>query len=99
MGDSNDMGFVIIHPGDLGLSISAHWWAQGSVLCQHIYRRLHDAPLPMDTVSRPVIGCVWELALIQSEQRAWRTAMMRPDPDPEAYLLTFAASSSGAPLH
>lgn len=86
MGESNGLGFVIIHPGDLGLSISAHWWVQGSVLCQHIHRQLYDASEPMDTVARPVVACVWELALINAEQEAWRQTMMRTTPDRAAYL-------------
>ncbi|MDJ0896188.1 MAG: hypothetical protein QNJ92_13680, partial [Alphaproteobacteria bacterium] len=69
-GEDNGMGFVIIHPGDLGVSISAHWWIQGSVLCQHIYRKLYSETKAMDTVKRPVIACVWELALINAEQEA-----------------------------
>lgn len=86
MGDSNGLGFVIIHPGDLGLTVSAHWWAQGSVLCQHIYRQEYAAAEPMDTVARPVVACVWELALINSEQEAWRDTMMTREPDQAAYL-------------
>ena len=86
MGESNDLGFVIIHPGDLGVSISAHWWVQGSVLCQHIHRQLYEAAEPMDTVARPVVACVWELALINSEQEAWRLNMMGRAPDQAAYL-------------
>jgi hypothetical protein len=86
MGDSNDLGFIIIHPGDLGISIAAHWWVQGSVLCQHIQRQLYTANYPMDTVARPVIACVWELALINAEQEAWRSSMMKDMPDPMAYL-------------
>lgn len=86
MGESNGLGFVIIHPGDVGLSISAHWWAQGSVLCQHIYRREYSAAEPMDTVARPVVACVWELALINSEQEAWRETMMKIEPNQAAYL-------------
>ena len=86
MRDSNGLGFVIIHPGDVGLSISAHWWAQGSVLCQHIYRREYSAAAPMDTVARPVVACVWELALINAEQEAWRETMMTREPDRAAYL-------------
>ena len=35
-GEDNGLGFVIIHPGDLGVSILLHWWIQGSILCQHI---------------------------------------------------------------
>lgn len=85
-GDDNGLGFVIIHPGELGISISTHWWIQGSVLCQHIYRKLYSATQPMDTVRRPVIGCVLELALINAEQEAWRKTMMKSDPNPSVYL-------------
>lgn len=86
MGDSNGLGFVIVHPGDLGLTIAAQWWAQGSVLCQHIYRKAYAEADPMDTVTRPAVGCVWELALISAEQDAWRATMMQGTPDPAAYL-------------
>jgi hypothetical protein len=85
-GDDNGMGFVIIHPGELGVSILAHWWIQGSVLCQHIYRKLYSAIDPMDTVKRPVIACVWELALINAEQEAWRKTMMKSQPSPSVYM-------------
>ncbi|KOF22633.1 hypothetical protein AC244_03765 [Ensifer adhaerens] len=85
-GHDNGLGFVIIHPGELGVSISAHWWIQGSVLCQHIYRKLYSATEPMDTVKRPVIACVWELALINAEQEAWRKTMMKREPSPSAYM-------------
>ena len=86
IGDSNQLGFLVLHPGDLGVSISAHWWVQGSVLCQHIRRQLYDAAHPMDTATRPVIGCVWELEIIAAEQAAWRATMMSDHPDPTAYL-------------
>lgn len=89
-GEDNGLGFVIIHPGDLGISISAHWWIQGSVLCQHIHRQLYDAKDPMDTVTRPVVGCVWELALINAEQEIWRETMMRVEPDRGGYLTSRA---------
>ncbi|MXN67364.1 hypothetical protein GR183_20855 [Stappia sp. GBMRC 2046] len=85
-GDDNGMGFVIIHPGELGISIAAHWWIQGSVLCQHIYRKQYSASEPMDTVKRPAIACVWELALINAEQEAWRKTMMNSQPSPSAYM-------------
>jgi hypothetical protein len=89
-GDDNGMGFVIIHPGESGVSISVHGWIQGSVLCQHIYRKLYSAARPMDTAGRPVIGCVWELALINAEQEAWRKTMMKDEPIPSAYMETRA---------
>ncbi|RWX76063.1 hypothetical protein EPK99_20660 [Neorhizobium lilium] len=90
-GDDNGLGFVIIHPGDLGISVLAHWWIQGSVLCQHIRRTLWGADKPMDTATRPVIACVWELGLINAEQQLWRDTMMTDGPDTAAYLNTRAA--------
>lgn len=85
-GDDNGMGFVIVHPGETGITISVHWWIQGSVLCQHNYRKLYAAAEPMDTVKRPVIACVWELAVINAEQEAWRRTMMKSEPEASAYM-------------
>lgn len=88
-GDSNGVGFVIVHPGSLGLSVSAHWWTQGSVLCQRFYRRLYDAKDPLDMQSRASIGCVWELGIIEAERQIWIRRMMGVAPDPKAYLAEF----------
>jgi hypothetical protein len=90
-GEDDGLGFVIIHPGQLGVSVLLHWWIQGSVLCQHIERTLWGANTPMDTASRPVIACVWELGLINAEQCIWRDTMMVPEPDPDTYLDTRAS--------
>jgi hypothetical protein len=90
-GDDNGLGFVIIHLGDLGISVVAHWWIQGSVLCQHIRRTLWGADKPMDTATRPVIACVWELGLINAEQQLWRDTMMTGQPDAGSYLNARAA--------
>ncbi|MEO1161339.1 MAG: hypothetical protein AAFW74_12955 [Pseudomonadota bacterium] len=90
-GEDDGLGFVIIHPGELGVSVLLHWWIQGSVLCQHIERTLWGAETPMDTATRPVIACVWELGLIDAEQRIWRDTMMVPAPDADAYLNAHAS--------
>ncbi len=93
-GYNNGLGFVIIHPGELGISVLAHWWVQGSVLCQHIHRQLWDEKSPIDTTTRPVIACVWELGLINAEQEIWRKTMMGATPDTSAYLETRAHLSA-----
>jgi hypothetical protein len=85
-GDDNGLGFVIIHPGDLGVSILAHWWVQGSVLCQKIRRKLYGTDVPLDASTRSVIACVWELELINAEQQIWRDTMMNLQPNPSGYL-------------
>lgn len=93
-GEDNGLGFVVIHPGELGISILGHWWIQGSVLCQHIRRTLWGARAPMDTATRPVIACVWELGLINAEQQIWRDTMMTAQPSADSYLNTRAAIAS-----
>ncbi len=85
-GEDNGLGFVIIHPGDLGVSVLVHWWIQGSVLCQHIKRTLRGSDTPMNTAARPVIACVWELGLINAEQNLWRETMMTGEADAAAYM-------------
>ncbi|MEM9870346.1 MAG: hypothetical protein AAF822_03750 [Pseudomonadota bacterium] len=85
LGDSNGMGFAIVHPGSDGVSIGFYWWAMGSVLCQHVHRASYGAA-PMDTITRPVVACVWELAIIQAEQAAWRAHMMQDPPDIDGYM-------------
>jgi hypothetical protein len=85
-GRDNGLGFVIIHPGDLGISILAHWWIQGSILCQHIQRTSWGSDTPMNMSNRPVIACVWELGLINAERILWRNTMMTAAPDSDAYL-------------
>jgi hypothetical protein len=92
-GEDDGLGFIIIHPGELGVSILLHWWIQGSVLCQHIERTLWGSDTPIDTASRPVIACVWELGLINAEQRTWRDTMMMPEPSADAYLNAQASLS------
>ena len=93
-GASDGVGFVILHPGETGLSVLAHWWVQGCVLCQHNYRRLWDSDQPINTQARPVVACVWELELIHAEQRIWRDTMMNAAPDPASYLKTRVTLSS-----
>lgn len=85
-GRDNGMGFVIIHPGDLGVSVLVHWWIQGSILCQHIRRTEWNSNTPMDMPDRPVIACVWELGLINAEQVLWRDTMMNSKPSSSKYL-------------
>lgn len=87
-GEDNGLGFVIIHPGDKGTSILLQWWVQGSVLCQHIKRVVRDSGEQLNMSCNPVIACVWELELINLEQRIWRNTMMMAKSDAVVYLNT-----------
>ena len=93
-GADNGAGFVIVHPGDFGVSTSVHWWVQGSVLCQRIRRKLYNSDRPMNVTTRPVIACVWEPAIIDAEQKIWRETLMFELPDLAAYQTTSMSAAS-----
>ncbi|MEM7033899.1 MAG: hypothetical protein AAF629_30435 [Chloroflexota bacterium] len=80
------LGFIIIHPGELGVSVLIHWWSQGSVLCQHVRRWVWGSDVPLDMSSQHVLGCVWELGLINAEQLIWRDTMMVEPANSNEYL-------------
>lgn len=85
-GQDNGLGFALLHLGETGITHSFYWWVQGCVLCQHIRRTLYGAREPLSSAERPVIGCVWELELINAEQVFWRDTMMIANSDPASYL-------------
>ncbi len=84
----NNLGFVIVHAGELGVSVLVHWWVQGSVLCQQVKRWLAELSEPLDMTSNNVVACVWELGLINKEQLIWRETMMAETADANRYLAT-----------
>ncbi|MEO0372876.1 MAG: hypothetical protein AAF231_15580 [Pseudomonadota bacterium] len=88
LGDSNGIGFAILHPGTEGLSIPVHCWTQGSVLCQRFFRQLYGADAPLNMAERPSIGCVWEMDILAEETRIWRETMMGMVQNPQAYMAT-----------
>ncbi|GIT90695.1 hypothetical protein JANAI61_11530 [Jannaschia sp. AI_61] len=91
-GSDASLGFAIIHRGTEGVTLAVHWWEEGSILCHAVHRQRFDGR-PSDVQDRGTIGCVWELAVIDAETRAWRDTMMTPRPSPEIYLKTVLAAS------
>ena len=85
-GGSEGLGFAILHEGLQGTWLLLHWWAHGDILCGRLLRAEPGGAdfAPQDR--RPLVACVWELAVIDHERHAWVRAMMRETPDPAAYL-------------
>lgn len=82
------VGFVVVHQAADFAFVLVDWWAGENEVHQH----LHSAPLDRPDQLRPhpgqAVGCVWELAVVDFERRAWlRHVLANPDgPDLEAYL-------------
>jgi hypothetical protein len=86
--DRYGVGFVILHDAADYAFALFDWWAGENELHQRMYSSLPSRLGTMRPHPSPAIGCVWELAVIGFERRAWlEHVLSRPDgPDLEAYL-------------
>jgi hypothetical protein len=86
--DRYGIGFVIVHDaGDYCFALY-DWWAGENEIHQRLYSAPLDQPEAMRPHPTPAIACVWELAVLDHERRAWvRHVLARPGgPDAGAYL-------------
>ena len=65
------IGFVILHQGREGVWLLLHWWIDGGICAQLLWRSALTDPLVFTPLGRPMMACVWELALIDHERRAY----------------------------
>jgi hypothetical protein len=65
-----------------------YWWQSENELHQRIYISPKDGPISFEPVENQPAGCVWELAIVDFERRAWiEDVLANPGgPDVERYL-------------
>lgn len=86
--DRYGVGFVTAHDARrLGIAL-VYWWQSENELHQRIYVSPKDDPTAFTQVENQPAGCVWELAVVDFERRAWiEDVLANPDgPDLERYL-------------
>jgi hypothetical protein len=88
---STPYGFAILHQGEEAIWLLLHWWIDGGICAQRLWRAAHAQALSFVEQDRPLMACVWELAVIDHERRAWTRTAMDPDSSPEAYLRDWMA--------
>jgi len=79
-------GFIIYHKGSAGITLQVHWWVEGCVLCHDHVRLVYEGVDPIASVRPYVVGCVWEMALLNHERVAWQNTMMGETPSASDYL-------------
>jgi hypothetical protein len=73
-------GFAILHKGESAHWLLLHWWLEGGIATQLIWRsNLFGEPkfVPADPL---LMACVWELGIIDFERRAWMETAMSGKP-------------------
>jgi hypothetical protein len=99
-------GFMVLHRNSQGSFLDAYSWVWGNVIeCRTAAAGIpflgcdDDNPRNFTALTRPWIGCVWELAPFGHERSAWVRHVLQPDPpDLDAYLAdTFPEGMVGGP--
>jgi hypothetical protein len=83
------IGFMGVHEGRGENLVFVDWWGNENELFHHVFVSSPRAPGQLEDVTMTSrSACVWDLAVIDFERRAWiRTVLSRPeDPDLEEYL-------------
>lgn len=87
-------GFVVLHRGAGAAYLNAYSWVWDNVIeCRTAAAGLpligcpDDDPTHFSTLTRPWIGCVWELPPLEHERSAWVRHMLVPEvADLDGYL-------------
>ena len=87
-------GFTVLHRNAQGAFLDAYSWVWTNVIecrtsaaCVPFVGCDDEDPTRFKVLSRPWIGCVWELAPFEHERSAWVRHILEPDmPDLAGYL-------------
>lgn len=87
--DRYGVGIVIVHEAREGVFLLLSWWTGENMLRHHVFVSPRG-PVPdfEEAGETGIAACVWELAVLAHEGRAWREEVLEPPGGPrvEAYL-------------
>jgi hypothetical protein len=86
--DRYGVAFATAHDAASAYIALVYWWQSENELHQRIYVSPKDDPISFAQVENQPTGCVWELAIVDFERRAWIEDVLAnpPGPDLERYL-------------
>lgn len=73
-------GFAILHEGEEGRWLLLHWWLGGGICARKLWRADLPADAEFEDAAADLFACVWELAIIDFERRAWTETAMSHKP-------------------
>jgi hypothetical protein len=84
--DHRGIGFAILHRDPEADFLLVHWWIAGGTLAERLFASPPGEPGRFAALDRPFMACVWELALVDHERRAYSRTAMAEGGTAEAYL-------------
>ncbi len=85
-GESERLGYSMIHRGTLGAWLLIHWWAHEDICCGRLALAATGTTHFESMDDRPLLACVWEQVVMQHERDAWVRHMLSATPDAPGYL-------------
>ncbi|MEM7070204.1 MAG: hypothetical protein AAF403_00405 [Pseudomonadota bacterium] len=75
--NNHGVGFQIIHFAETAIVSPVFYWMCESVLANTRQMRAQwNTPTEFDDVTNDIIGCVWELEIIEFEVKSWKHIML-----------------------
>jgi hypothetical protein len=79
--------FSVLHRGQDAVWLNAYAWCHEAIAWCRVASAPLDDPTGFEPVAEPLIGCVWELAVLVHERSAWVRHALEPQrPDLDGYL-------------
>ncbi len=81
--DHHDQAFLVVHEATDGIWTLVNWWTGGEMLRTQTYFTPSEASNQLELL--PNVGsmsCVWEMAVIQHERKAWIQHILQATPKP-----------------
>jgi hypothetical protein len=84
---NHGVGFQIVHFAETAVVTPAFYWQWGSVLSNVAQMRAPwDRPTEFRSSHNEIVGCVWEMDIVNLEVAAWKSTVLRTDGTPEERL-------------
>ena len=86
--ERHGVGIVVAHDSATYCFAIVYWWQSANELHQRVYAAPREDPRAMTKLGDPGAGCVWELAVVDFERRAWLEDVLKnpAGPDVDLYL-------------
>lgn len=69
-------GFSVLHEGEQGIWLLLHWWLEGGISTQVLWRSDIRGDISFADADPLLMACVWELGIINFERLAWMDTVM-----------------------
>lgn len=89
---NHGIGFQIVHFAEVAVVSPVFYWQWGSVIANIDQMRAPlEQPTQFATGVKEVVGCVWEMTIVNFELQAWMNTVMNSDATPDEKLNDYVA--------